>query len=68
MFETRWSTYPVETKDVHTFAGLIQSETSDVIVLTMMGAKETISRSAIKDMKGHATKVWQFYREEISKP
>jgi len=35
-----------------TLAGLIQSETTDAIVLAMMGgAKETISRSAIKDMK-----------------
>jgi putative membrane-bound dehydrogenase-like protein len=52
MFEARWSAYTVETKDGRTLSGLIQNETSDAIVLAMMGgAKETISRSAIKDMK-----------------
>jgi putative membrane-bound dehydrogenase-like protein len=52
MFEARWSAYTVETKDGRTLAGLIQSETSDALVLAMPGgAKETISRSAIKDMK-----------------
>jgi putative membrane-bound dehydrogenase-like protein len=52
MFEARWSAYTVETKDGRTLSGLIQSETSDSIVLAMMGgAKETISRSAIKEMK-----------------
>jgi putative membrane-bound dehydrogenase-like protein len=52
MFEARWSAYSVETKDGRTLSGLIQNETSDAIVLAMMGgAKETISRSAIKDMK-----------------
>ncbi|OYW70763.1 MAG: hypothetical protein B7Z37_29730, partial [Verrucomicrobia bacterium 12-59-8] len=52
MFEARWSAYTVETKDGRTLSGLIQSETSDAIVLAMMGgAKETISRSAIKEMK-----------------
>jgi hypothetical protein len=39
-------------KDGRTLSGLIQSETSDNIVLAMMGgAKETIPRSAIQDMK-----------------
>ncbi len=52
MFEARWSAYSVETKDGRTLGGLIQNETSDAIVLAMMGgAKETISRSAIKEMK-----------------
>ena len=52
MFEARWSAYSIETKDGRTLSGLIQNETSDAIVLAMMGgAKETLSRSAIKDMK-----------------
>jgi len=52
MFEARWSAYTIETKDGRTLAGLIQSETSDALVLAMPGgAKETLSRSAIKDMK-----------------
>jgi putative membrane-bound dehydrogenase-like protein len=52
MFEARWSAYSIETNDGRTLSGLIQSETPDAVVLAMMGgAKETISRSAIKDMK-----------------
>jgi len=52
MFEARWSAYTIETNDRRTLSGLIQSETPDAVVLAMMGgAKETISRSAIKDMK-----------------
>jgi len=52
MFEARWSAYSVETKDGRTLSGLIQSETSDSIVIAMMGgAKETIPRGAIQDMK-----------------
>jgi putative heme-binding domain-containing protein len=52
MFEARWSAYTIETKDGRTLAGLIQSETTDAIVLAMPGGtKETLSRSAIKDMK-----------------
>ncbi len=52
MFEARWSAYTVETKDGRMLSGLIQSETSDAIVLAMMGgAKETIQRSGIKEMK-----------------
>lgn len=52
MFEARWSAYTIETKDGRTLAGLIQSETADALVLAMPGgAKETLSRSAIKDMK-----------------
>lgn len=52
MFEARWSAYSIETKDGRTLSGLIQNETSDAIVLAMMGgAKETLSRSSIKDMK-----------------
>lgn len=52
MFEARWSAYQIETKDGRTLSGLIQSETGDSIVLALMGgAKETIQRSAIKEMK-----------------
>ncbi|MDZ4403686.1 PVC-type heme-binding CxxCH protein [Prosthecobacter sp.] len=52
MFEARWSAYQIDTKDGRTLSGLIQSETSDSVVLAMMGgAKETLSRSAIKEMK-----------------
>jgi len=52
MFEARWSAYTVETKDGRTLSGLIANETSDTVELVMMGgAKETLSRSAIKDMK-----------------
>ena len=52
MFEARWSGYQIETTDGRTLAGLIQSETTDAIVLAMPGgAKETLSRAAIKDMK-----------------
>lgn len=52
MFEARWSAYTIETKDGRALSGLIQSETSDSVVLAMMGgAKETISRSDIKEMK-----------------
>jgi putative heme-binding domain-containing protein len=52
MFEARWSAYAVETKDGRTLSGLIQNETSDAIVLALMGgANEALSRSAIKDMK-----------------
>jgi len=52
MFEARWSAYSIETKDGRTLSGLIQSETPDSVVLAMMGGvKETISRSAIKEMK-----------------
>ena len=42
----------IETKDGHALADLIQSETTDAIVLDMLGgAKEAHSRSAIKDIK-----------------
>ncbi len=52
MFEARWSAYAIETKDGRTLSGLIQAETSDSVVLAMMGgAKETLQRSAIKEMK-----------------
>ncbi len=52
MFEARWSAYQIDTKDGRTLSGLIQSENSDNVVLAMMGgAKETIQRSAIKEMK-----------------
>ncbi|MFM2166839.1 MAG: hypothetical protein RIS79_1210, partial [Verrucomicrobiota bacterium] len=52
MFEARWSAYTIETKDGRTLAGLIQGETADALVLAMPGgAKETLARSAIKDMK-----------------
>jgi putative heme-binding domain-containing protein len=52
MFEARWSAYAIETKDGRSLSGLIQSETSDTVVLAMMGGvKETLPRSAIKEMK-----------------
>jgi len=52
MFEARWSAYQIDTKDGRVLSGLIQSETPDAVVLAMMGGmKETISRSAIKEMK-----------------
>ncbi len=52
MFEARWSAYAIETKDGRNLSGLIQSETSDTVVLAMMGGvKETLPRSAIKEMK-----------------
>lgn len=52
MFEARWSAYQIDTKDGRSLSGLVQSETSDNIVLAMMGGlKETIQRSAIKEMK-----------------
>ena len=52
MFEARWSGYQIDLQDGRTLVGLIQSETTDAIVLAMPGgAKETLSRSAIKDMK-----------------
>jgi hypothetical protein len=37
MFEARWSAYTIETNDGRTLAGLIQSETTDAIVLAMPG-------------------------------
>ncbi|MFO1486577.1 MAG: PVC-type heme-binding CxxCH protein [Verrucomicrobiaceae bacterium] len=52
MFEARWSAYQIDTKDGRSLSGLIQSETSDAVVLAMMGGlKETIQRDAIKEMK-----------------
>ena len=52
MFEARWSAYQIDTKDGRSLSGLIQAETADSVVLAMMGgAKETLQRSAIKDMK-----------------
>jgi putative heme-binding domain-containing protein len=46
MFEARWSAYAIETKDGRTLSGLIQSETSDAIVLVVLammgGVKETL--------------------------
>jgi hypothetical protein len=49
MFEARWSAYAIETKDGRTLSGLIQSETSDAIVLAMMGgAKETLHAAPSK--------------------
>ncbi len=41
-----------DANNARPLSGLIQSESSNTIVLALMGgAKETISRSAIKDMK-----------------
>ncbi len=52
MFEARWNGYSIKTKDGRSLSVPIQSETPDAVVLAMMGgAKETISRSAIKKMK-----------------
>ena len=52
MFEARWSAYQIDLKDGRVLSGLVQSEAGDTIVLAMMGgAKETIQRSAIKEMK-----------------
>lgn len=52
MFEARWTAYQIDTKDGRVLSGLIQSENADAIVLAIMGgAKETIQRSAIKEMK-----------------
>ncbi len=52
MFEARWSSYQVDTKDGRSLSGIIESETPDTVVLTMMGGiKETLPRSAIKEMK-----------------
>lgn len=52
MFEARWTAYQIEMRDGRILSGLITGETTDSIVLTMMGgAKETIQRRAIKEMK-----------------
>jgi putative heme-binding domain-containing protein len=52
MFEARWSAYQIDTQDGRSLSGLITAETSDAVVLTMMGGlKETIQRSAIKELK-----------------
>ncbi|MBL9114575.1 MAG: DUF1080 domain-containing protein [Verrucomicrobiaceae bacterium] len=52
MFEARWTAYQVDTKDGRSLSGLILSETADAIELVMMGGlKETLARSAIKEMK-----------------
>jgi putative heme-binding domain-containing protein len=52
MFEARWSAYEINMKDGRIFSGLVQSETADAVVLAMMGgAKETLQRGAIKEMK-----------------
>ena len=52
MFEARWSAYLIETHDGRSFSGLIENETSDAVVVAMMGgARETLPRSEIKEMK-----------------
>jgi putative heme-binding domain-containing protein len=52
MFEARWSAYQIDTHDNRILRGIVESETQDAIVLAMMGgAKETLPRSAIKEMK-----------------
>lgn len=52
MFEARWSAYQIDTKEGRILSGLITSENSDSVTLTMMGGvKESIQRSAIKEMK-----------------
>lgn len=52
MFEARWSAYQIDTKDGRILSGIVESETPDTVVVAMMGGlKETLQRSAIKDMK-----------------
>lgn len=52
MFESRWTAYQIDTKDGRSLSGLIANETTDAVELVMMGGlRETLSRSAIKDMK-----------------
>ena len=52
MFEARWSAYQIDTTDGRSLTGLVHSETGDSVVLAMMGGvKETLPRSAIKEMK-----------------
>jgi putative membrane-bound dehydrogenase-like protein len=52
MFEARWSAYQIDAKDGRTFVGLITAENSDSVTITMMGGvKESVQRSAIKEMK-----------------
>jgi len=52
MFEARWTAYQIDTNDGRSLSGLIANETNDAIELVMMGGlRETVSRSAIKDMK-----------------
>jgi hypothetical protein len=52
MFEARWTAYQIDTKDGRSLSGLIANETTDGVELVMMGGlRETLSRSAIKDMK-----------------
>jgi putative membrane-bound dehydrogenase-like protein len=52
MFEARWTAYQIDTKDGRSLSGLIANETTDAVELVMMGGlRETLPRSAIKDMK-----------------
>jgi putative heme-binding domain-containing protein len=52
MFEARWTAYQIDTNDGRSLSGLIANETNDAIELVMMGGlRETLSRSAIKEMK-----------------
>jgi putative heme-binding domain-containing protein len=52
MFEARWSAYQIDAKDGRTLVGLITAENSDSVTITMMGGvKESVQRSAIKEMK-----------------
>ena len=52
IFEAAGAPTPSRPTSGRTLSGFIQSETTDAIVLAMPGgAKETLSRSAIKDMK-----------------
>jgi putative heme-binding domain-containing protein len=52
MFEARWSAYQIDAKDGRMFVGLISSENAESVTITMMGGvKETVPRSAIKEMK-----------------
>ncbi len=52
MFEARWCAYQIDTKDGRSLSGIVGSESSDSVVLKMMGGiAETIQRSNIKEMK-----------------
>ena len=52
MFEARWCAYQITTLDNRILAGLISSESAEAVTLTMPGgAKETVQRSNIREMK-----------------
>ena len=52
MFEARWCAYQITTLDNRALVGLISSETSEIVTLTMPGGtRESVSRSDIKEIK-----------------